>query len=144
MTTSLRNGFIRPCSGHFPNRFRHVVSAYLFGSTVKGRKILKTAYFIPVVLSVTVVCQLWLSMYDPVNGIINKLFQAVGMAYRQDWLNSPSVSIIAIAFVNAWQYMGFQFALLYAARNPFQNIIQKLLESMVQANGGHIGTSHSL
>ncbi|MCY9660678.1 sugar ABC transporter permease [Paenibacillus chondroitinus] len=115
LTTSLRNGFL----------FALVLVIFQIGlgtllalicsdPTVKGRKILKTAYFIPVVLSVTVVCQLWLSMYDPVNGIINKLFQALGIAYQQDWLNSPSVSIIAIAFVNAWQYMGFQFALLYA------------------------------
>ncbi|WP_219837408.1 carbohydrate ABC transporter permease [Paenibacillus sp. R14(2021)] len=81
---------------------------------VRGRKVLKTAYFIPVVLSVTVVCQLWLSMFDPDNGLINKLFELIGMNYRQNWLNSPTVSIIAIAFVNAWQYMGFQFALLYA------------------------------
>lgn len=82
--------------------------------TVKGRKILKTAYFIPVVLSVTVVCQLWLAMYDPDNGLINKIFHILGMSYQQNWLNSTGSSIIAIAFVNAWQYMGFQFALLYA------------------------------
>jgi raffinose/stachyose/melibiose transport system permease protein len=82
--------------------------------TVKGRKILKTAYFIPVVLSVTVVCQLWLAMYDPDNGLINKVFHALGITYQQNWLSTPGSSIIAIAFVNAWQYMGFQFALLYA------------------------------
>jgi raffinose/stachyose/melibiose transport system permease protein len=82
--------------------------------TVKGRKILKTAYFIPVVLSVTVVCQLWLAMYDPENGLINKVFEALGISYQQNWLSTPGSSIIAIAFVNAWQYMGFQFALLYA------------------------------
>ncbi|TXK80383.1 carbohydrate ABC transporter permease [Paenibacillus sp. N3.4] len=83
-------------------------------ATVKGRKILKTAYFIPVVLSVTVVCQLWLAIYDPENGLINKILQTLGVSYQQDWLNSPTKSIIAIAFVNAWQYMGFQFSLLYA------------------------------
>ncbi|WP_438348868.1 carbohydrate ABC transporter permease [Paenibacillus sp. FA6] len=81
---------------------------------VKFRKILKTAYFIPVILSVTVVCQLWIAMYDPTNGLINKLFQALHIPYQQNWLTSPSVSIIAIAFVNAWQFMGYQFSLLYA------------------------------
>jgi raffinose/stachyose/melibiose transport system permease protein len=81
---------------------------------VKGRKILKVGYFIPVVLSVTVVCQLWIAIYDPTNGLINKLFELLGISYRQNWLTSPTVSIIAIAFVNAWQYMGYQFSLLYA------------------------------
>ncbi|MFC5529393.1 carbohydrate ABC transporter permease [Cohnella yongneupensis] len=81
---------------------------------VRGRKILKAGYFIPVVLSVTVVCQLWIAMYDPTSGLFNKLFQALGIPYQQNWLTSPAVSIIAIAFVNAWQFMGFQFSLLYA------------------------------
>jgi raffinose/stachyose/melibiose transport system permease protein len=81
---------------------------------IKGRKILKVGYFIPVVLSVTVVCQLWIAMYDPTNGLINRLFQLLGIPYQQNWLSSPTVSIIAIAFVNAWQYMGYQFTLLYA------------------------------
>ncbi|WP_028563323.1 carbohydrate ABC transporter permease [Paenibacillus pinihumi] len=81
---------------------------------LRGRKVLKTGYFIPVVLSVTVVCQLWIAIYDPTNGLINKLFQVLGIPYQQNWLSSPTVSIIAIAFVNAWQYMGYQFSLLYA------------------------------
>ncbi|UQZ35561.1 sugar ABC transporter permease [Paenibacillus sp. PK3_47] len=80
----------------------------------RGRKLLKTAYFIPVVLSVTVVCQLWIAMYDPTNGLINKLFDVLGIPYQQNWLSSPTQSIIAIAFVNAWQFMGYQFSLLYA------------------------------
>jgi raffinose/stachyose/melibiose transport system permease protein len=81
---------------------------------VKGRKILKAGYFIPVVLSVTVVCQLWIAIYDPTSGLVNKLFQVLGISYQQYWLTSSAVSIIAIAFVNAWQFMGFQFSLLYA------------------------------
>jgi raffinose/stachyose/melibiose transport system permease protein len=81
---------------------------------VKGRRILKAGYFIPVVLSVTVVCQLWIAIYDPTSGLINKLFHLLGITYQQNWLTSSTVSIIAIAFVNAWQFMGFQFSLLYA------------------------------
>jgi raffinose/stachyose/melibiose transport system permease protein len=81
----------------------------------KGRKILRISYFIPVVLSITVVCQLWMAMYNGQYGLINKLFELFGMSYRQDWLSNEKTAIIAIAFVNAWQYMGYQFALLLAA-----------------------------
>lgn len=80
----------------------------------KGKKFLKTAYFIPVVLSVTVVCQLWLQIYDADNGLINTILTKTGLAYRQNWLTSKSAAIFAIAVVNAWQYMGYHFALLYA------------------------------
>ena len=84
-------------------------------ASIKGRKILRVAYFIPVVLSITVACQLWLSLYNGQYGMINKLFAALGLKYRQDWLSGDTTSIIAIAFVNAWQYAGYHFALLFAA-----------------------------
>jgi raffinose/stachyose/melibiose transport system permease protein len=61
-----------------------------------------------------VVCQLWIAIYDPTNGLINRLFDLLNISYQQNWLSSPTASIIAIAFVNAWQFMGYQFALLYA------------------------------
>jgi raffinose/stachyose/melibiose transport system permease protein len=94
----------------------------------KGRKVLKVGYFIPVVLSVTVVCQLWIAIYDPTNGLINRLFELVGIPYRQNWLSSPTVSIIAIAFVNAWQYMGYQFSLLYAG---IKSIPEQYMEAAI-------------
>jgi raffinose/stachyose/melibiose transport system permease protein len=80
----------------------------------KGRRFLRISYFIPVVLSITVVCQLWMSIYNSEYGLINKLFEIIGIDYRQDWLSSGKSAIIAIAFVNAWQYMGYHFALLLA------------------------------
>lgn len=115
LATSLKNGLI----------FAIVLAVFQIGlgtllalicadPRTRGRKILKTSYFIPVVLSVTVVCQLWIAIYDPTNGLINRLFDILNIPYQQNWLSSPTASIIAIAFVNAWQFMGYQFALLYA------------------------------
>lgn len=88
----------------------------MLDNNIFGRKIITKAFFIPVVLSITVVCQLWLSMYNPGYGLFNKVFELLGVSYRQDWLSSTSKSsIIAIAMVSAWNGMGYQFFLLYAA-----------------------------
>lgn len=81
---------------------------------LRGRNFFRIAYFIPVVLSVTVVCQLWLSIYNADTGLLNKFFEAIGSDYRQNWLTDVDKSIFAIAFVNAWQWMGYQFALILA------------------------------
>jgi len=80
----------------------------------KGRKFFQTIYFIPVLLSVTVVCQLWLSIFNTDTGLLNRLFEALGLSFRQNWLTSRSQAIYAISFVNAWQWMGYQFALILA------------------------------
>lgn len=88
---------------------------------VKGRSFFRIAYFIPVVLSVTVVCQLWLSIYNADSGLLNKLFTAIGSSYRQNWLSDRTTAIIAIAVVNGWQWMGYQFALILAGIKSIPN-----------------------
>lgn len=92
-----------------------VLALAVADASIKGRKLLRVSYFIPVVLSVTVVCQLWMSIYNGEFGLLNKVFESLGMTYRQDWLSTETKSIWAIAFVNAWQYTGYHFALLFAA-----------------------------
>ncbi|MBB3113771.1 raffinose/stachyose/melibiose transport system permease protein [Paenibacillus phyllosphaerae] len=115
LTTSLRNGLIfAAVLAFFQIGLGTILALVCADERIRGRKLLKTAYFIPVVLSVTVVCQLWIAVYDPTNGLINRLFDILHIPYQQNWLTSPTHSIIAIAFVNAWQFMGYQFALLYA------------------------------
>ncbi len=74
----------------------------------------RIVYFLPVVLSVTVVCQLWLSVFNSEYGLLNKLFEIIGMNVSQDWLSDRNNAIYVVAFVNAWHYLGYQFALLLA------------------------------
>ncbi|MBE5773544.1 MAG: sugar ABC transporter permease [Clostridiales bacterium] len=81
---------------------------------IRFRKFFRTAYFIPVVLSVTVVCQLWCSIFDADSGLINAVAKALGSDWQQNWLSKRYQAIYAIAFVNAWQWMGYQFALIVA------------------------------
>ncbi|MFD0673340.1 carbohydrate ABC transporter permease [Cohnella sp. GCM10027633] len=114
--TSLKNGAI----------FAAVITVFQLGigtvlafgvaeSYVKGRRWLRVSFFVPVVLSVTVVCQLWMAIYNSETGMLNTLFRTFGLSYQQDWLSDPKVAIFAIAAVNAWQFMGYHFALLFAA-----------------------------
>ncbi|QJD82077.1 carbohydrate ABC transporter permease [Cohnella herbarum] len=94
-----------------------VLALTISNKKIRGRKFLRVSYFIPVVLSVTVVCQLWLAMYNGEYGLINKIFETLGIPYRQDWLSNGKTAIYAVAAVNAWQNMGYHFALLLAAVN---------------------------
>lgn len=80
-------------------------------------KFFRISYYIPAVLSITVVSQLWLSMYNADNGLINKLFELLGISYRQNWLGDEHWAIVAITMVNIWQFTGYQFILLLSAVN---------------------------
>lgn len=112
--TSHRNQFIFAV---FITVFQMVLATVLAitisNRRIRGRKFLRVAYFIPVVLSVTVVCQLWMSIFSD-TGLFNQLLQVLGIDFKQNWLGHRYHSIYVISFVNAWQWMGYQFALIMA------------------------------
>jgi ABC-type sugar transport systems, permease components len=92
-----------------------ILSFFLINMKHFGHKFFRKSYFLPVVLSTTVACQLWLSVYNHDFGLLNKFFEMLGLPFRQSWLAEKSTSIWAIALVNAWQYMGIHLILIYTA-----------------------------
>jgi len=113
-TTAHRNQFIFAIFiTVFQMLLATVLAITISNKTIRGRKFLRVAYFIPVVLSVTVVCQLWMSIFND-TGLLNQLLQHLGFEFKQNWLGDRYKSIYVIAFVNAWQWMGYQFALILA------------------------------
>lgn len=112
---SNKNGFIfAAVITVFQMTMATVLALAVSNTKMKGRNFFRVVYFIPVVLSVTVVCQLWLSIYNADTGLLNKFFELIGSDFSQNWLTDRDKAIYAIAFVNAWQWMGYQFALILA------------------------------
>lgn len=86
----------------------------LMNPHIRFRRFFRSSFFIPAVLSVTVACQLWSSIYDPEFGLINNLFKALGLSYQQNWLANLDWAIVAVAIVNVWQFTGYQFTIMYS------------------------------
>jgi raffinose/stachyose/melibiose transport system permease protein len=92
-----------------------VLALFLVTTRARNGRFFRNSFFMPVVLSTVIAGQLWLQIYNPDYGLINRLFEALGLSYRQDWISGGTTAIFAVAFVNAWQYMGVQFILIYTA-----------------------------
>jgi raffinose/stachyose/melibiose transport system permease protein len=86
----------------------------LINKSTKGASFFRTSYFIPVILSMTVVCQLWINIYQADFGLLNMLFEKWGWSYRQYWLSDAKSALFAVAFVDAWKGMGYHFLIIYA------------------------------
>ncbi|WP_105617657.1 carbohydrate ABC transporter permease [Vallitalea okinawensis] len=113
--TSLKNGLIfAAIITVYQIVFATILAFAVNNATMKGRSFFRVVYFIPVVLSITVVCQLWLSILNAENGLLNQFFEIIGLDYQQDWLSDRYKAIFPISFTNAWQYMGYHFALILA------------------------------
>ena len=90
--------------------------ALLISRGVKFEGFFRNVYFIPVIISTTVIGQLWMKIYLPNNGMLNLLLQSMGLeALKRNWLADPQISLGAVFFVLIWQYLGYHMLLLYSA-----------------------------
>ncbi|MQY69796.1 MAG: ABC transporter permease subunit [Firmicutes bacterium] len=82
--------------------------ANIIGVVLKrGRALLRTIYFIPMVLSIVIVGLLWRFMYHPYFGLLNQGLEAIGLATLQRvWLGNPETAIYGILAVCCWQWIG--------------------------------------
>lgn len=95
--------------------FATIFAFILTNVEIKFKRLFKTAFFVPVILSVTVVAQLFVSIYHGDFGLINKLAEALGFDWSQNWLTQPVKGILAIAFAESWKGMGYHMLIIYAA-----------------------------
>ncbi len=90
--------------------------AFIFANLkLRGKTFFRNVYFFPVLLSASVVSQLWIWIYHGDYGLINKLAEAMGLAWRQQWLNKKGSALIAVVIAEAWKGMGYHMILIYAA-----------------------------
>lgn len=93
---------------------------------VRGWSLFKIAYFIPVMVSGTVVGLLWEKLLDPTFGAVNTLLSALGVENPPVWLGDPLFAMVALIIVTIWQYAGFPMIIFLAA---MENIPQDIHDS---------------
>jgi len=94
------------------NPIAFALAAVLAHVSQKLSRILRTIYFVPAVLSLVVVAKLWVNLFNPTYGLVNKLLAAVGLkALAVSWLSNPHTAIWAVIWIIIWQ--GFGWALLF-------------------------------
>jgi len=92
-----------------------LIAFVLTNLKIKGQRIVKDCIFFPVILSITVVAQLWVSIYHGDFGLINQVSKALGSAWTQTWLSEPVKGIVALTIAEAWKGMGYHMLIIYAA-----------------------------
>jgi len=94
------------------NPVAFALAAVLSRLSARLSRILRTVYFVPAVLSLVIVAKLWVDVFNPTFGVLNKLLCAVGLdALAVSWLSNPSTALWAVIWIILWQ--GFGWALLF-------------------------------
>ncbi len=99
-----------------------------------GRTFFRVTFFLPNVISLSVVAVLWGLIYNPLIGPINVVLKQVGLgglAHR--WLGEPQTVLPAINIANNWQSYGFYMVVLLAG---LQGIDGALYEAAIVDGAG--------
>ncbi len=80
---------------------------------IAGRQLLRLSYFLPTVLPMIAVANIWIFFYTPGYGLINQVLQAFGFA-SQNWLGDPNLVLGSVIVVAIWKEAGF-FMIFYLA-----------------------------
>ena len=95
-----------------------VVVAYLLNQKLRFSALFQTAYFLPMVTSITAVGLAWKLMYNKNFGIINYILSFFGID-KIPWLENAAWSIPALVIFGVWNILPFTIILLLSG---LQNI----------------------
>lgn len=80
--------------------------ALLVKQRVMGIAFFRTAYFIPVVVSMVVVSTVWRLIFHTNSGLLNSVLLSIGLP-AQPFLTSPKLALPSIAVMSFWKQAGF-------------------------------------
>lgn len=91
------------------------ILALLLDAQLPGiKRFFKMSSFMPAVLSVTVISQMWIGIYEPQWGLLNSLLKVVGLgSLTREWLSDESTALVSVAVAFLWQFIGFNMLLFY-------------------------------
>lgn len=100
---------------------------------LKSRNVLRTVFFLPVVLTPLVAGYVWSYLLAP-QGAINVLLESVGLGFlSHDWLGDPATALMAICVTIIWQFSGYSMVIFLAG---LQAIPDELMEAAVIDGAG--------
>jgi len=105
-----------------------LVLAVAIASRVRGWRVFKITWFIPVMVSMTVTGVLWSQLLASGDTPINSILGLFGVSDPPDWLGNADTTLPVIILVTIWQFSGFPMIIFLAA---MENIPRELEESAV-------------
>lgn len=89
---TVRNAFIFAGLSVFLQLPLALLLALTLAKGIKGERFFVAVFFIPVLLSTTVIGQLWMKIYNPQYGIVNSFLHAVGLdTWCKTWLGDQNM-----------------------------------------------------
>lgn len=101
--------------------------SYILYRGVKGLKIFRAIYFLPVVIAPMAIGLMFTLFLNSETGVVNNLLKLIGLASLQRaWLSDPKVVLGSVMAPQIWQFIGLYVIIFIAA---LQTIPDEIIES---------------
>lgn len=111
--------------GVIPTMFIGFLTALLLDTRFPGVSIVRTLYYMPIVVSFAASGVLWRTIYDPQNGVINSLLLIVGI-HGPAWLANTFWALPSLVVIMIWLALPVTIILYMAG-------LQRVPDSMLEA-----------
>lgn len=130
--TALSNTFRFVASYTVPMWIIALSMALIFTQDFRGRGLFRTLYFVPIVLSETVISIVWRLLYHP-QGAVNSLLSPFTGGQSIPWLTNGDYAFTALVIVAIWRVFGYYMVIFIAG---LQNIPHEYYEAARIDGGG--------
>lgn len=108
------------------------IAAALLNKGMHGVKALRMLLIFPYATSMAAVSMIWLMMFEPNNGFLNKFLHIAGIAGKE-WLFDADLALGCLIFVNIWKNIGYCMLIYLAGIN---SIPEELYEAATVDGAG--------
>lgn len=103
-----------------------LIFALIVNSTIKGKTFLRSTFFIPYMLSISVMTSIWKFILQPYTGLLNGVLHQIGINTEIYWFGSSVLAWFSILIATIWWTVGFNMILFLAG---LQDIPDSLYEA---------------
>ena len=104
-----------------------VLIAFLLYRTRQGFRFFRAVYFMPSIISGTVIGLMFSVLLNSDIGPINSILRSIGLgSMAKSWLSDPKIAIYTVSLIMIWQYIGYYMVIILAGMH---SISEEIIES---------------
>jgi ABC-type sugar transport system permease subunit len=92
-----------------------ILAAFYLFKKVPGAKMFRVTFFIPSIISITILTMCFSFMFDSTFGVVNDLLKKLGMENPPVWLGDPNTAMPMVFLYCVWAGIGYNVVLLGGA-----------------------------
>lgn len=104
-----------------------VIAVMIYFSSKRMKGFYRTAFFLPIIISMVAASYVWEWFFDAKNGVFNWILSIFGVA-GPNWLNDSHFALISIIIMTVWKDVGFAVILYLAGLSQVSPAVYEAAE----------------